>query len=75
MKADPVPWTATEEELWYEVFFHCIYGGMRPDTARDRVAALSPHGRAFADAVHDRWRTEATALRDAAIKGSPLPPG
>ncbi len=70
-----VPWTSAEEELWYEIFFRCIYGGMRPETARERVAVLSPYGQLFADHIHDRWRTAAEALRDAAITGSPLPPG
>ena len=70
-----VAWTTTEEELWYEVFFRCIYGGMHPETARDRVATLSPYGQGFADVIHDRWKTAAEELRESAIRGSRSPPG
>jgi hypothetical protein len=37
------------------------------------VAILSPHGRVFADLLHDRWQAAAAALRDQAINGSPGP--
>jgi hypothetical protein len=68
-----LPWTAREEELWYEVLVRCIYGGMPHDVVRERVAVLSPYGKQFADRLHERWRGAAEAVRDAAISGSPQP--
>lgn len=68
-----IPLTAREEELWYEILVRCIYGGMPHERVRERVAILSPYGKAFADRLHDRWRAAADAVRDAAISGAPPP--
>jgi hypothetical protein len=65
-----IAWSSRDEELWYEIFIRCVYGGMAHETVRDRVAILSPYGQAFADLLHERWRAAVAEIRGQAISGS-----